>query len=167
VYGLADELQDSETGETTKLLHKTIKKLNEDIKQYKFNTAISTMMIFINQAEKVGITRSTYQTFITLLAPFAPHLTEEIWSILNNKDSVHLQVFPTFDPELVKDDLVTLGVQVNGKMRGQITLAPDSSEEDALSLARQESNVQTKIEGKEMIRVIYKPGRILNIIVKD
>jgi leucyl-tRNA synthetase len=166
-YGLRDEIKESESEETTRLLHKTIKKVAEDVKLYKFNTAISAMMIYLNHAEKEGVTFQSYQTFCKLLAPFAPHITEEIWLELGNKNSIHTETFPIYNPELTKDELVTLGVQINGKVRGQITLSPESTETEALALAESEKGIKTRIDGKEIMKVIYKPGRILNLIIKD
>ena len=166
-YGLRAEVKETESEETTRLLHKTVKKITEDIKLYKFNTAISAMMIYINHVEKVGVSLSSYQTFCKLLAPFAPHITEEVWLDLNNKDSVHNESFPSYDPELAKDELVTLGVQINGKVRGQITLSPESNEAEALVLAESEKGIKARIKGKEIMKVIYKPGRILNLIIND
>jgi len=123
VNGLNEHVLDGdvdESTETIRQLNKTIKKVSEDIEAFKFNTAVSAMMIFINVAEKEGLSDNTYATFLQLLAPFAPHLTEELWRDHGMSDSIHLATFPEFDPTLAKDDLVTIGVQINGKMRGKL-----------------------------------------------
>src|SRR5690606_19822443 len=96
VYGLGEHLIDNEPDETTSLIHKTIKKVTGDIEEFKFNTAVSAMMIFINQAEKTGLSKGSQEAFLKTLAPFAPHLTEEIWANLGNEESIHLSDFPDF-----------------------------------------------------------------------
>jgi len=168
IYRCADSLKDVEDStHVTALLHKTIKKVGEDIEAFKFNTAISSMMIFLNEAEKEGISIESCRTLLKLLAPFAPHLTEELWHKLGESESIHLQSFPEYDEALATDDVVTIGVQINGKHRGNIEIAPDASEEDALAAVRADSKLQKYIEGGEYKKVIYVPGRILNIILKD
>jgi leucyl-tRNA synthetase len=165
VYGLTEHVKDEESKEVTSLLHKTIQKVTGDIKALKFNTAISAMMIFVNHAEKAGLTATSHATFIRMLSPFAPHLTEQIWSDLGNKESIHLSAFPNFDPELTKDDEVTIGVQINGKMKGQIILAPDATETVALELVKNDESLAKKLAGLEIKKVIYVPGRILSLII--
>jgi leucyl-tRNA synthetase len=165
VCGLAGHITDTETKEVTSLLHKTIKKVSTDIEEFKFNTAISTMMIYVNGAEKEGLTTGSYKSFLQILAPFAPHLTEELWNLHVEKDTIHLSSWPIFDESLVKDDTVTIGVQINGKARGEITVAPDDSEEIAMECVKNNHTIQSKIEGMTIKKIIYVPGRILNIIV--
>jgi leucyl-tRNA synthetase len=123
------------------------------------------MMIFINVAEKEGLSDNTYATFLQLLAPFAPHLTEELWRDHGMSDSIHLATFPEFDPALAKDDQVTIGVQINGKMRGEITIEPDADEAAAVETAQNNQQLQEKFAGTTIEKVIYVPGRILNFIV--
>jgi leucyl-tRNA synthetase len=167
VNGLSGHVSEDEPAEVTALLHKTIKKVGEDIENFKFNTAISAMMVFVNAAEKQGLSDSSYRTFLRLLAPFAPHLTEELWQTLRETESIHLAAFPEFDAALAKDETVTIGVQVNGKVRGEITIAPDASEEVAVDAARSAASLEKYLEGKEVSKVIYVPGRILNFIVGE
>jgi leucyl-tRNA synthetase len=124
VYGLTGHFTDTEPEAVTRQLHKTIKKVGLDIEEHKFNTAVSAMMIFVNLAEKEGLTRATYGTFLKILAPFAPHLTEEIWHEIGTTTSIHLESFPEVDEALAVDALVTIGVQINGKMRGTVTVSP-------------------------------------------
>lgn len=165
VYGLAEHIKDTEPEETSRQLHKTIKKVSEDIEAFKFNTAISAMMIFINLAEKNGLTLQSYDSFLRLLSPFAPHITEELWRGSGNADSIHRAAFPQFDAELVKDKEVTIGVQINGKMRGEITISPEALEEEAMECVNNNTVLAGKITGQTVKKVIYVPGRILNIIV--
>jgi len=163
VNGLSEHIE-AEAAETTKQLHKTIKKVNEDITTFKFNTAISAMMMFVNHVEKSGITKDDYETFLKLLAPFAPHLTAELWVGIGKTESIHLTKFPEADESLVVDDIVTIAVQVNGKMRGTIAVSPEASEAEALEAARHSEGVEKYLTG-EIRKVIYVPGKILNLIV--
>jgi leucyl-tRNA synthetase len=166
VYGLSEHLVDDEKEIVTKQLHKTIEKLENDIVLFKFNTAISAMMIFINLAEKEGLSKKSYETFIKVLAPFAPHLTEELWEMLGNTKSVHLESFPTFDATLTKDNEVTIGVQINGKMRGSITIGVDATQEEALIAVQKHPSLQRHLEAG-VDRIIYIQGKILNVIVQS
>ncbi|MCA9360720.1 leucine--tRNA ligase, partial [Candidatus Kaiserbacteria bacterium] len=163
-YGLADHIKEEESKEITALLHKTIKKVAEDVKVFKFNTAISALMIFVNKAEKSGLKAVSYASFVKLLAPFAPHLTEQIWADLGNEGSIHTEEFPAFDEKMTEDEQVTIGVQINGKMRGEITLSPSATEEEAMIIMNHNDSISERIDGLEIKKVIYVPGRILNII---
>ena len=170
VNGLNEHVLDGDVDEspdTVRQLHKTIKKVSADIEAFKFNTAISAMMIFINIAEKEGLSDNSYAAFLRLLAPFAPHLTEEHWREHGMSDSIHLATFPEFDPMLAKDDLVIIGVQINGKMRGKITIEPDADEATVVAAAQNDDLLQEKFAGTTTKKVIYVPGRILNFIVTD
>lgn len=161
--GTDDEMPDS----LNKLLHKTIKKVGEDIEGLNFNTAISALMILVNEAYKLeSHPRSFLKTLVTLLAPFAPHMCEEIWEKMGEKGFSSLSEWPSYDPNLTVDDMVTIGVQVNGKKRGSIELAKDASEEQAMELAKQIAAVTNAIGDSQIRRVVYVPGRILNIIAK-
>jgi leucyl-tRNA synthetase len=163
VYGLKDHVV-AEASETTKLVHKTIKKVADDVATYKFNTAISCMMMLVNHVEKSGITKSDYEAFIKVLAPFAPHLTEEIWHELGHTTSIHIETYPEFKAELALDTEVTIGVQVNGRMRGTITVAPDATEAYVVAAAKLNEGIAKYLTG-ETSKVIYVPGKILNLIV--
>jgi leucyl-tRNA synthetase len=132
----------------------------------KFNTAISAMMIFVNQAEKNGLSSDSHATFLRILAPFAPHLTEELWYMIGQTDSIHTVEFPTFNPDLAKDDSVTIGVQIDGKHRGEITIAPESTQEEAETMALQNESLGKKLSGATIKKIIYVPNRILNFILE-
>lgn len=166
VNGLNEHISDEENLETTRLLHKTIKKVTSDIKQLKFNTAISAMMVFVNHVERSSITSDGYATLLRLLAPFAPHLTEQLYSELEN-ESIHISTWPSYDEALTIDSEVTIGVQINGKVRGEITIAPDADENMALEAAKASENIAQKLTVGELVKVIYVPGRILNLILKE
>ena len=167
VYGLAEHIVEKESAETTRQLHKTIKKVAGDIEAFKFNTAISAMMVFVNQVEKAGLSAASYDSFLRLLAPFAPHLTEELWTTAGNSGSVHTAEFPAYDPALAKDSEVTIGVQINGKMRGEITISPDATEAEALEAVKQNETLAEKLADQKPKKVIYVPGRILNLVMAD
>ena len=150
-----------------KLLHKTIKKVSEDIENLSFNTAISAMMIFMNELYKAEVKpKQALKTLAQLLMPFAPHFSEEIWEKLGGKGLVSLSTWPSYDPAKVVDDKLVLAVQVLGKMRGTIEIAPDADEATALAAAKLVPGVQAALQDKEIAKVIYKAGKILNLITK-
>ncbi|MCR4654427.1 MAG: leucine--tRNA ligase [Eubacterium sp.] len=152
-------------------LHKTIKKVSEDIENMKFNTAIAALMSLINEFTKAGsITKNDLVVFIKLLSPFAPHMTEEIWQQLgmneDGKTFLTVSEWPSYDEAKTVDSVKTIGVQVNGKVRGAVELPVDISKDEALALAKAEPNVAKFLEGKTLVKEIYVPGRILNFVVK-
>jgi leucyl-tRNA synthetase/predicted alpha/beta hydrolase family esterase len=153
----------SEDGE--RVMHQTIKKMSEDIPALKFNTAISQMMIFMNEAEKAGISKAHYETLLKLLAPFAPHVTEELWSALGHKKSIHLEKWPKYDEAKLISSTVTIAVQVNGKTRGTVTVPVDSDEKAVQEVARADAHIAKHLAGQKIVRVIYVKGRLLNFVV--
>ncbi len=156
-----------EEGRLTRTLHKTIKKVTADLQDLKFNTAISTLMIMANEmTTSESVPREIFESYLKLLAPFAPHFSEELWQKLGYSSSIFTESWPTFDPVFLVDDVIEMGVQVNGKLRGTITIAPNASEAEAKELAISEPNVNKWLEEKEIIKIIYIPGKIFNIVVK-
>lgn len=150
-----------------RLLHKTIKKVSEDIESLNFNTAISALMIFVNEAYKSDRpSRESLLHFCQLLAPFAPHFSEELWQKLGGEGFVTTAAWPSFDPKKVIDETVTMAVQVLGKTRGTVEIALDASQEEAVHKAQEITSVRNALEGKTITKVIYKPGQILNLIAK-
>lgn len=162
VWKLQDKCTDTTTDSVLRELHKTIKKVGEDIQEFKFNTAISQMMIFVNLAEKEGIATNEYKTFLQLFAPFAPHMTEEVWHALGASESIHTSSWPLCDETLLISDTVTIAVQINGKARTTITLSPKATQEDAEALAKKAA--EKWLSGMEVRKVVYVPGRIVNIV---
>ncbi len=153
--------------EVERLLHKTIKKVGEDIEALSFNTAISALMILLNEIYKQNCrSTSVLKRFVQILAPMAPHMSEELWARLGEKSLVSIATWPSFNPALTIDSTLVMGVQVNGKSRGTIEIAKDASEEVAVALAKEVAAVANAIGGKPIDKVIYKAGRILNLIVK-
>ena len=168
VYNLFDIVTDGEeySKDLEILINQTIKKVTDDIENLKFNTAIAQLMTLLNDMRSKGnISRKDFRTYITLLNPFAPHLTEELWEISGFDGELNQTSWPTYDKEKLSHDTIDLPVQVNGKMRGKISISKEASQEEALELANSDNNVKTYIEGKEFRKVIYVPGKILNIVV--
>src|SRR5262249_51179779 len=129
--------------ETRRLVHKTVKKVGEDIEALRFNTAISAMMILVNHLSRLpSIPREAARTLVLILAPFAPHLGEEAWQRLGSASSVAYAPWPAFDPALVKDDVVEIGVQVNGKARASIQIPADADEATATALALEDARIK-------------------------
>jgi len=152
--------------ELESLLHKTIKKVGEDIENFRFNTAISTMMIFANEVERLGtVSKSQYLEFLKLLAPFAPHITEEIWHELGHKKSVHVEKWSKYNKSKVKEKSFILVVQVNGKVRDQFEAPCGLKENEVLDLTLKRENVTNYINGNSVKRVIWVPDKLINIVI--
>jgi leucyl-tRNA synthetase len=149
------------------ILHKTVKKVGEDIESFDFNTAISQMMILVNEAEKAkSINSEDFEILLKLLAPFAPHITEELWQeVLGNGGSIHLESWPEYDPEKIKEERVTIAVQVNGKVRGELEIDIEESEEKIKERALSLENIQKWTEGKDVKKIIYVENKLVNIVV--
>ena len=158
--------------ELERLFHKTIKKVAEDIENFRFNTAISALMILVNKMQKQSqLSTVNCQLLLKLLAPFAPHLSEELWqkyfigSGLDIKNSIHNQPWPKYNPKLIKEETLTLIIQINGKVRDKVEVEADISEERAEELVISREKVQKWIERKEIKKVIFIPGKLINIVV--
>ncbi len=150
-----------------KLLHETIKKVGDDIEGLRFNTAISQMMIFVNALQKApAVNRRTMLSFLQLLAPFAPHLAEELWARLGEKPSILSAPWPAFDPGKLVASELKLVVQVNGKHRGELIVPVGTTQETALKLANENPKVAPHLAAKTIKRVVFVPGKILNIVVE-
>jgi len=162
VWRLQDSFAPEPDADVERTLHQTLKKVGEDIANFKFNTAISQMMIFVNTAEK-GITKEQYQSFITVLAPFAPHIADELWHVLGNEASVHVAPWPAYDESKLMTDTVTIVVQVDGKSRAEIAIPHDSSKEFAQGIAQEAA--AKWLEGREVARVIFVANRLINLVL--
>jgi len=150
-----------------KILHLTIKKVTEDIEGLRFNTAISQMMVFVNHFTNQEQTpRSAMRAFTQLLAPFAPHLAEEFWAAIGEKESLSYSPWPKFDPNLVKAESVTVAVQVLGKLRGTLEVEPGTDQATLETQARKIEAVIRFIEGKEIVKIVYVKDKILNFVVR-
>lgn len=148
------------------LLHKTIKKIEEDIEAMSFNTAVSSMMILVNEMEKAeSINEKDFKMFLQILAPFAPHIAEEIWQKLGEKKSIHKSPWPKWDKNKIVDDIITIGVQINGKVRTEISISKEMEENEVKTLVLKDKKVLEWIGESEVKRIIYVKGRIVNIVV--
>ncbi len=154
------------TSKLDSLLHKTIKKVGEDIEAMRFNTAVSAMMVLANEFEKAAeISRSEYETFLKLLAPFAPHIAEELWAALGHKTSISIAPWPKYDSTLAASGTKTIVVQVNGKVRASIEAEGELSEEYAKEMALNLPEIKKWTDGKQVKKVIYVKNRLVNIVV--
>jgi len=167
VFRLSQKVnKNNSSKELQNVLHKTIKKIGEDIESMSFNTAISSMMILVNEMEKaVNINEKDFKTFLQILAPFAPHITEEIWSKLREKKSIHKSSWPKWDEKKIVDETTTIGVQINGKVRTEISILKDIGEDEIRALVLKDKKVLEWIGGAQVKRIIYVKGRIVNIVV--
>ena len=153
--------------ELLRRMHKAIKKVGEDTEQLKFNTAISEMMVFVNEMHKAGCkNRTAVETLLTLLAPYAPHITEELWESIGHSHSISQVPFPSFDPKLVEESMLTIAVQVNGKLRGTFSAPAKSPKESLLEEAKKVESVLKFIEGKTTLREIVVIDKLVNFVVK-
>jgi leucyl-tRNA synthetase len=165
VERLSGQIVSKESETVTKSLHQTIKKVTEDIESMSFNTAVAQMMIFVNTVnDEGGLTEGSLALFVGILSPFAPHLAEEMYE-RNGKGLLMQQSWPKFDPKLVVESVVTIGVQVNGKVRGDVTITIDASEADARAAAEGSENVTKYLDGKPVKKFIYVQGKIINFVV--
>ncbi len=148
-------------------MHKTIKKVGDDIEAMKFNTAIAAMMSLLNEiSETRSITRGEYKTLLVLLNPFAPHITEEIWQNLGCEGRVYQQAWPEFDENKCKNDTIEVIVQVNGKLKDKLLIAPGSSKDEMLTAAKALEKIIAATEGKTIVKEIVVPDKLVNIVVK-
>lgn len=148
------------------IVHKTIKKVTEDVVNLKFNTAISSMMILQNAIdESKSVSKENYETLLKMLAPFAPHIVEEIWHEIGNTESIHLSEWPKYDESKIKDEKVKIIIQINGKLRDEIEIEPTTSEEEVKSLVMAREKVIAHIAGALVKKFIYVEGRIANIVI--
>ena len=172
--GVDGAASDDEMRHVRRWTHKTIARVTEDLSEFSFNTQVAAMIEFVNELMKLkdGVVASTsawreaMETLVLLMAPSTPYLVEEMWERLGGGYSVHQQAWPTFDPALVREDLVEIAVQVNGKVRDRLMIAADADEATAIAAAAGSERVGEHTAGKSTVKVIYVPGRLLNIVVK-
>lgn len=159
-------IEDTDNG-LKKVYHQTVKKVTQDFETLGFNTAISQMMIFMNAATKEGKCPRNYaEGFIKMFSCICPHAGEEIWSILGHDGTIAFEKWPEFDEEAVKEDTVEIGVQINGKVKGKVEITVDEDSQTVIAKAKEIPAVAKAIEGKNIVKEIYVPGRIVNIVAK-
>lgn len=169
VWRLADKVDVKNTQKTDKKIishiHKTIKKVTEDIDTFAFNTAVASLMILLNELETCEkINKKEFETFLQIIAPFTSHVAEELWTRFGNKKSIHVSAWPKFDAKKILVETVTVGIQVNGKLRGQIDILPDDVEVDIVKRAKE--IVSSHIGDGEVMKTIYVKNKIVSIVVK-
>ena len=148
-------------------LHKTVKAVTDDVASLSFNTAISRMMEFVNYFTKQDRRpRACLEPFVLILAPFSPHIAEELWSALGHGETLAYAPWPKYDESLLAESTIELPVQINGKVRDKIDVPVDIGEKEAKAQALATEGVKRFIDGKPPVKVIYVPGRLVNIVVK-
>lgn len=154
--------------ETIRLLHKTMKKVTDDIESMSFNTAISAMMVLTNhlQSLKEGVPLEAAEKLAVMVSPFAPHLGEECWNLLGHAESLAYHPWVEHDEMWCMDKTVVIGVQVNGKVRGEIEIANDAEESEAIDAAMKIPKVSSQIEGKQIKKIIFVKGKMVNIVAR-
>ncbi|HBP15219.1 MAG TPA: leucine--tRNA ligase, partial [Gammaproteobacteria bacterium] len=161
---LTDEEIDG--SELERALHIAIRNVTDAVDSKRFNTAISDMMVFVNEATRAAaVPRSWYAAFVTILAPFAPHVAEELWHVLGHQDSITYTTWPTFDESKIRTETIEIAVQVNGKLRATLNVDADAAAEDVVAAAKAQPNVQKFIDGKAIRKEIVVPSRLVNLVV--
>ncbi|NGY92891.1 leucine--tRNA ligase [Bacillus megaterium] len=162
---LSSKVQESNDTTLERVYHQTVKKVTEDYEGLRFNTGISQLMVFINDAYKVDVLPKQYvEGFVKLLAPICPHTTEELWSKLGHEDTISYEAWPAFDEAKLVDDEVEIVVQINGKVRAKLNVPAEASREELQDIAMANEDVQEFIEGKTVRKVIAVPGKLVNIV---
>ena len=161
------KVQNKENKNLEKVYNYTVKKVTNDYENMYFNTAISQMMIFVNAATKEDTIPQEYaEGFVKLLSPVAPHISEEIWSRLGHNDTITYETWPTYDEAKLVEDTVEIPVQINGKVRATVEIPVESTEEEVKNIVHENANIQTQLEGKNVVKEIYVKNKIYNIVVK-
>ncbi|MBQ8344438.1 MAG: leucine--tRNA ligase, partial [Clostridia bacterium] len=162
-----ENVVDGAVPEHEKIYHKTVKKVTEDFEKLAFNTAISQMMIFVNAVYKEGKCPRAYaEGFVKMLSPICPHIGEEMWSVLGHNNTIAYESWPTYDEAKTVDTMIEIAVQVNGRLRGTISIDKNLEKESAIATAKNDERVAEAIAGKTIVKEIYVPGKIVNIVVK-
>jgi leucyl-tRNA synthetase len=162
-----ENIVDSNVPELEKIYHKTVKKVTEDYEKLAFNTAISQMMIFVNAVYKEGKCPREYaEGFVKMLSPICPHICEEMWNILGHDNTIAYEKWPGYDEAKTIDTMIEIAVQVNGRLRGTISIDKNIDKDSAIAIAKNDERVAEVIVGKTIVKEIYVPGKIVNIVVK-
>jgi leucyl-tRNA synthetase len=153
--------------EQSRVLHKTIKQVTSDIQRMEFNTAIARMMEFTNFFTKQAVRpREVMEKFVLILSPFAPHIAEELWQLLGHEKSLAYEPWPTYDEALTRDAEIEIPVQILGKLRGKVTVPAGSDQASLIAAARSEPRIAELLSGKEVVKTIVVPGKLVNFVVK-
>ena len=169
VWGLQDMVNDVDgySPVLVKQIHRTIKKVTEDIEGMKFNTAIAAMMALLNDIDKAGsLSKADYMTLIRLLSPFAPHVTEELWQVLGGEGFCSVADWPTYDEAMCVDNEIEVVVQVNGKVRSRVVVTADADKDTLLAAAKADEKIAAELDGATIVKEIVVPGKLVNIVVR-
>lgn len=166
VWALQEKIAATQNKNILTKLHQTIKKIADDIEKMAFNTAIAKMMELVNEMTREEVIgKEQYEALLKILSPFAPHIAEEIWNELGNKKSIALEAWPEYDAELAKESTLSIALQINGKVRDEITIDAQTGDDEVKKLALASEKVQKWLEGKEPKKVIYVKGKLVSIVV--
>ena len=155
------------TPELESAFHKTIKKVTNDIEEMKFNTAIASMMALINNIYEVGhLTTDELKTFVSILCPFAPHISEELWQMLGETELLSLTAWPKYDEAKCKDSTVEIVIQINGKIRDRLEVSVEADAAEVIEIAKKAEKIAPLVDGKTVVKELYVPGKLVNIVVK-
>ena len=165
---LNPSVKDAEpTRDQLKMLHRTIKEITNDVEGLEFNTAIARMMEFVNFFTKESVRpRACIEPFVLLLSPFAPHIAEELWSVLGHHSTLAYETWPEYDDAMTKDDTIEIPVQINGKVRAKITVAADASRDELEAAAREDEKISEQLASGNLVKTIVVPGRLVNFVVR-
>lgn len=169
IWALQDKVVDSDeySDKLRSLMHKTIKKVSDDIESMKFNTAIAAMMTLLNEIYNVGsITKKEFRDLLNILNPFAPHVTEELYQLIGCEGVLDEQEWVTYDEALCKDDTIEIVCQINGKVKSKLTIPTDAAKDDVIALAKADEAIIKATEGKNIVKEIYVPNKLVNLVVK-
>lgn len=169
IWALQDKVVDSDeySDKLRSLMHKTIKKVSDDIESMKFNTAIAAMMTLLNEIYNVGsITKKEFRDLLIILNPFAPHVTEELYQMIGCEGVLDEQEWVTYDEALCKDDTIEIVCQINGKVKSKLTIPTDAAKDDVIALAKADEAIIKATEGKNIVKEIYVPNKLVNLVVK-
>lgn len=169
IWALQDKVVDSDeySDKLRSLMHKTIKKVSDDIESMKFNTAIAAMMTLLNEIYNVGsITKKEFRDLLIILNPFAPHVTEELYQMIGCEGVLDEQEWVTYDEALCKDDTIEIVCQINGKVKSKLTIPTDAAKDDVIALAKDDEAIVKATEGKNIVKEIYVPNKLVNLVVK-
>lgn len=169
IWALQDKVVDSDeySDKLRSLMHKTIKKVSDDIESMKFNTAIAAMMTLLNEIYNVGsITKKEFRDFLIILNPFAPHVTEELYQMIGCEGVLDEQEWVTYDEALCKDHTIEIVCQINGKVKSKLTIPTDAAKDDVIALAKADEAIVKATEGKNIVKEIYVPNKLVNLVVK-
>ena len=169
IWALQDKVVDSDeySDKLRSLMHKPIKKVSDDIESMKFNTAIAAMMTLLNEIYNVGsITKKEFRDLLIILNPFAPHVTEELYQLIGCEGVLDEQEWVTYDEALCKDDTIEIVCQINGKVKSKLTIPTDAAKDDVIALAKADEAIVKATEGKNIVKEIYVPNKLVNLVVK-